>query len=339
MNHKSTDTVQGHPSNDFESNPYKRAYEREKKARQLAERILDDKSRELYITNKSLSASMEEIKLTHKKLAHSEKMASIGLLSAGMSHEINNPIGFILSNMSTLHEYVEILTELFISFNNLDKYINTGNKILAKDELKKIKLLKREEDISFIMEDLAILVETSVDGLNRVSDIVSKLKKLSDQSTDEDNIRHKTDINRLIHEVTTEMKETYNYNNEIFFHLSTCSEIAINAPQIKQALKHLIINAQQSYDEDFEGTIDIYTDCSDSQLKIIIQDYGCGMDEKVQSSIFDPFFTTREVGSGAGLGLTITFDIIEKHQGSISVESECGKGSTFKISLPILKED
>jgi signal transduction histidine kinase len=307
--------------------PYKVAYERERKARLLAEKLLNDKTRRLYDNCIKLELTINELSSTQQQLIQSEKMASIGLLAAGVAHEINNPIGFSISNISILSEYVDSLLKLD------DFIINKAPSLSPYDVTQAYKKLRVQEDIDYVNSDIKSTLSETEEGLNRVKDIVSNLNKVSHSGALEKEL---CDINSLIEESLKVVWNELKYCLTINKNLAKVPKIHCHKGEITQVLMNMFINA--SHASINKGTLNIATEVSregiSDYLNIIINDNGNGIPQNIINKIFDPFFTTKPVGVGTGLGLSISFGIIKKHQGEIKVTSEEGQGTTFTIKLP-----
>ena len=280
---------------------------------------------------KKLEKSYLEIKSNHDKikqaqaqLVQSEKMASLGQLAAGVAHEINNPIGFVVSNFGTLREYMGVISD----------YCSLG-KVLAlnasSDESKKMIEIDDNEDINFLFSDIHNIMNDCDDGLRRVKEIVLNLKSFArgDEDTTES-----FSINQCIENT---IKVVW---NELKYKVTLHKELDEQAPfinghegQIGQVIMNMLVNAAQAMETD--GDIYISTIKNDELVRIVIRDTAKGMPQSVIDKIFDPFFTTKGVNEGTGLGLSISHGIIEKHGGRISVESEEGVGTSFTIELPL----
>jgi len=265
---------------------------------------------------------------TQEQLIQSEKMASIGQLAAGVAHEINNPIGFSLSNITTLSDYID-------SFLKLDSIVLSHLPTLEKIEFAtQYQNFRKEEDIDFVIGDMKELIEDTVKGLNRVSAIVANLKKVTHASELEMEL---CDINEIIEESIKVVWNELKYNMEVVKQFSQTPKIPCHAGEIHQVLMNLFLNASHACEE--KGLLTINTsliELKNQQWVVIeITDNGKGMPREVRKKIFDPFFTTKPVGVGTGLGLSVSFSIIEKHNGKIKVASEEGVGTTFTIRLPL----
>jgi len=311
--------------------PYKIAYERERQARLLAEQLLDEKTRTLFDNCSKLELTIQELKSTQKQLIQSEKMASLGQIAAGVAHEINNPIGFSICNLSTLVEYIESLLMLddFILKNSLT--------IEKKEVINSYQQLRCKEDIDYIKKDIKPLLKETNSGLIRVKDIVSNLNK----------VNHASYIKKELCDINTIIKESLKIVwNELKLHLvikenlSSTPKIACRPSEISQVLMNIFVNAAHAANKKGILNISTYTKKDiekgkeSEYLVIEISDNGQGIPDNIINNIFDPFFTTKPVGIGTGLGLSISFGIIKKHNGRIEVTSKKNIETTFKICLP-----
>ena len=273
-----------------------------------------------------LQAANDKIADTQAKLIQSEKLASVGQLAAGVAHEINNPIGFVRSNLTTLTEYVETYQTLLKAYQSLTS--------LAEDErsghIKEIRKIEDREDIEFINEDITELLKDSVDGTARVRDIVQGLRDFSHAGGQS---RTRCDLNRCIESTLKIVKNGLQNKCIIETSLQPVPEVMANTGEINQILMNLMVNAGQAVGEN--GHITVKTAMHNNSVQIDIQDNGSGIDPSHLDKLFDPFFTTKPVGEGTGLGLAISYGIIQDHDGEIEVNSELGVGTAFTIRLPV----
>ncbi|HPR05735.1 MAG TPA: ATP-binding protein [Denitromonas sp.] len=289
------------------------------------------------IAHEELAASMAEVereKAEQRKLIgelaqaqnqvlQSEKLASIGQLAAGVAHEINNPIGFVNSNLGTLASYVD---ELMVV---LDAYTGAHDQ-LPEDLKAAIDAKIKGVDLDYLREDLVSLVTESRDGLDRVKDIVQDLKDFSRMGESEAawaDLHHCLDT--TLNVVANEIK----YKAEVVKHYGELPEVECVASQLNQVFMNLMVNGAQAIAE--RGTITITTGTEGEQVFVAVRDTGAGIPPDVLKRIFDPFYTTKPVGTGTGLGLSVSYSIIERHGGRIVVDSKPGEGTEFKIWLPI----
>ena len=273
-----------------------------------------------------LQAANDKIADTQAKLIQSEKLASVGQLAAGVAHEINNPIGFVRSNLTTLTEYVETYQTLLKTYQSLTS--------LSEDErsghIKEIRKIEDREDIEFINEDITELLKDSVDGTARVRDIVQGLRDFSHTGGQS---RTRCDLNRCIESTLKIVKNGLQNKCIIETSLQPVPEVMANTGEINQILMNLMVNAGQAVGDN--GLITVKTVMHKNTVQIDIQDNGSGIDPSHLDKLFDPFFTTKPVGEGTGLGLAISYGIIQDHDGEIEVNSELGVGTTFTIRLPV----
>ena len=273
-----------------------------------------------------LQAANDKIADTQAKLIQSEKLASVGQLAAGVAHEINNPIGFVRSNLTTLTEYVETYQTLLKAYQSLTS--------LAEEErsghLTEIRKIEDTEDIEFINEDITELLKDSVDGTARVRDIVQGLRDFSHTGGQS---RTSCDLNRCIESTLKIVKNGLQNKCTIETSLQPVPEVMANTGEINQILMNLMVNAGQAVGDN--GLITVKTAMHKNTVQIDIQDNGSGIDPSHLDKLFDPFFTTKPVGEGTGLGLAISYGIIQDHDGEIEVNSELGVGTTFTIRLPV----
>ena len=253
-----------------------------------------------------------------KRLMQAEKLASLGEMAAGVAHEINNPVGYISSNLTTLQKYLTVYEEVLNG-------PQTDEAAMAA--------LKKKVNFTYIQNDVRNLVNETQEGVERVKTIIKDLK---------DYARTNTSANYLPSDIHVGLKSTLNIANNQIKNRATIQLDLGNLPlvecapsQINQVLLNLIVNAAQSIPDGKEGAITIRTSSDDISVFIEIEDNGQGMSDDVLQKIFDPFFTTKDPGKGTGLGLSVSQKIIQDHAGSLTVVSSVGLGSIFKISLPI----
>lgn len=280
-----------------------------------------------------IETQYEELKSAQSQLVQSEKMASIGQLAAGVAHEINNPLGYVNSNLNSLREYVD---DLSCYIGEIDSFLSdVCRDDLTKDDIPVLsKELKDKHDIDFILTDTTELVSECVFGMEKVKRIVQGLKNFSHAG---DEKKQKSDINQCIDETIRIVWNELKYHCELVKEFGEIPETYCYPSQLNQVFMNLLINAGHAIKED--GVISISTSYSDGIIYIKFRDNGSGIDEEHLSQLFNPFFTTKPVGQGTGLGLSISFGIIENHKGKINIESEVGVGTLFTIEIPIVTED
>lgn len=273
---------------------------------------------------KAVEEKTRELQGMHRQMVHSEKMAAVGLLSAGVAHEINNPLSFVASNLSTLRKY-------FSRFNDLLAWqtgvINSsGNPDIVQEQ----EDLKRTLKIDRFAGDVQGLLDESLDGVDRIKRIVAGLKSFAHK---DENTAAETNLNDLIQSTLTIVWNEIKYVAELKKELGDIPLIKCYPSQINQVIMNLLVNAAHAIEK--SGTITVRTWADGDFVCMSVADTGCGMSEETKSRIFELFFTTKEVGKGTGLGLPISYDIVRKHGGTIDVESWVGKGTIFTVCLPL----
>lgn len=297
-----------------------------KELNQKLEEIVLKRTKVIIDKNQQLEAANKSIKDTQSKLMHSDKMASVGLLAAGVAHEINNPMSFIISNVEILEEYInqfQTLIELYkqMSFEDVDKH----------HLMHLIQEYERKIDLAFIQDDLPGLIKDTKEGTTRVKDIVKGLKEFS--HVDYESNFSSCNLNDCIKSTLKVVNNELKYHCEIKTDLKDLPNTYCSEGQIKQVILNLLINAGHAIEE--KGLIEVSSKQNEDKIEIIIKDNGCGISEQALDKLFDPFYTTKEIGKGTGLGLSISYGIIQEHHGDILIESQVGKGSCFTIQLPI----
>lgn len=296
-------------------------------AKQQVEQELFDRVR----TQTALQASYDELKRLHRQLQdtqqnlmQSEKLAAVGQLAAGMAHEINNPIGFVASNLATLARYQETLGALLASYRQLEAGLDGDARVAIVAQ-------RQTADLDFLLEDTPALLKESRDGMERVRRIVQDLRDFSRVDSaaqwQEVDVNHNLDttLNLLGKQITQGIGIQREYGQ--------LSQVECSPADLNQVFMNLLNNALQAIQG--KGSITLRSGQDGDQAWVEIEDTGEGIPEEVRPHIFDPFFTTRPVGQGAGLGLSTAYGIIQKHGGQISVSSQTGKGSVFRVTLPL----
>jgi len=261
----------------------------------------------------------------------------MGILVAGVAHEINNPIAFIHGNLSSLKKYSSRVRELLVKYEAIEQYVNSATEGDISDLMGDVARFKKEKKIEFILGDMIDLAEESLEGVERVRNTIKDLKTFSRVDLTE---RDRVDINAILESALNIIWSEIKYKAEVIKDYGELPEVMCFSQKISQVFMNILMNAVQAIEE--RGTITISTRhikegrrADDSSVEILISDTGGGIPEESILKIFDPFFTTKPVGQGTGLGLSITYDIVRSHGGNITVESKAGKGTTFSILLPL----
>ncbi len=278
--------------------------------------------RKNYLLMEALNKELED---AQSHLLQSDKMASIGQLAAGVAHEINNPIGYVYSNLGTLEKYMQD------TFGMLNQYEQAENSIADADVLSRLKAARARLDIDFIKQDLISLMSESKDGITRVKQIVQNLKDFSHVDTVDE--WHFYDLHRGLDSTLNIVSNEIKYKAEVVKEYGDLPEVACLSSQLNQVFMNLLINAAHAIEA--RGTITLRTGRVADEVWVEISDTGKGIDPAHLNKIFDPFFTTKPIGKGTGLGLSLSYGIIQKHHGRIEVSSIVGRGTTFKVWLPV----
>jgi PAS domain S-box-containing protein len=286
-----------------------------------------DKNRgNIQLTLKKLEDAYEELKTSQSKILRQEKMASIGQLAAGVAHEINNPVAFIMSNLRTLDKYLDRLTD----------FIQTQSEVIKsfkdQDSVKKLKKKRKELKLDYVIEDIKGLITESIDGSERVQKIVNELNCFS--RMDEEEYKN-ADINECIESAINIVWNELKYKSTLKKDYGNLSLTKCYPRQMDQVFVNLLINAAQAIED--QGEIKIKTWEDGRSIWVSISDTGCGIPQDDINKVFEPFFTTKNVENGTGLGLSITYEIVQRHKGEITFESKVGKGTTFTIRMPVVQ--
>jgi hemerythrin-like metal-binding protein len=278
---------------------------------------LAEANRQLAREQEELTELLRKVEDAQQQLLQSEKMAAIGQLAAGVAHEINNPIGFVNSNLGTLKTYVARLLAL------IDAYQNGDSASIAA--------ARQAADLEFLLEDLPSLLAESQEGLGRVTKIVQDLKDFSHV----DQIAHQpADLNAAMEITLNVVWNEIKYKAEVIRQMGKIPLVDCVPAQINQVFMNLLVNAAQAISQ--QGTIIVRSGAENEHVWFEVEDTGQGMSEEVRRRVFEPFFTTKPVGQGTGLGLSISYDIIvKKHCGRMDVSSTLGQGSCFRLWLPL----
>ena len=272
---------------------------------------------------------LTEIRALQQQVLQSEKMASIGQLAAGVAHEINNPMGFIHSNLFRMAEYMDELKAGFAHYEELRRVVAQGGSDTLRTAMDVLEEARQRIDFDYVLEDFAKAIGESQEGAERVNHIVQNLREFSHMDTGE---LVMADINKCIESTSNIIAHMLRYKVRLVKEYGELPMIRCFPRQLNQVFMNLLVNAYQAIDG--TGEIRIQTHAEDDRIVIQILDTGRGIAPEHLHKIFDPFFTTKEVGVGTGLGLATSYNIVLKHKGSISVESRANQGTTFTVVLP-----
>ena len=268
--------------------------------------------------DQQVQAQVEEIKHAHQQLLQSEKLTAVGQLASGVAHEINNPLGFILSNLTTAQGYMGDISEFL--------FLTTKN-----PPAETLQQLWQDKDLGFVLEDFDGLLKESVEGAQRVAKIVGDLRDFSEVDTTE---MQEADLNSAITSVVTIAASRFGKGVKLAQRLANIPPVVCQLGHIRQILLNLLINSMDALKGE-GGVIVVSSSTSPGEVVISVKDNGCGIAPEVMTRIFDPFFTTHEVGEGTGLGLSVAHDVMVAHGGRITVNSKLGEGTTMALHFPL----
>jgi signal transduction histidine kinase len=287
----------------------------------LLEEVEARRNMELELAEKARNQELliKRLEATQSQLIQAEKLASIGQLAAGVAHEINNPIGFVNSNLGTLRDYTRKL------IGALEAY--RGMAHIPEEEKSSI---AERFDLAYITEDVPVLVQESMEGIDRVKKIVQDLKDFSHVDSGE---WVAVNINKSIDSTLNIVRNEIKYKADVVREYGELPEIQVLGSQFNQVVLNLLVNAAHAIEK--FGTITVRTRYEGDCIFVDVSDTGCGIPPENMKRIFDPFFTTKPIGTGTGLGLSLAFGIMKRMHGEISVTSEVGQGTCFTLRIPV----
>lgn len=288
---------------------------------------------DLILQNGKLDETLRELKITQAHMLQSEKMASIGQLAAGVAHEINNPIGFIGSNLDALKDYMEDVNEILSRYQKLcDTLAGPAEKSLSaeiQNELRAVRQFEEEKDLDYLKKDIPELLHDCKEGALRVGKIVADLKNFAHPGNDRKML---VDINKGLESTLNVVYNELKYKAEVVRAFGDIPRVDGFPQKLNQVFMNILMNAAQAIAE--KGEIRVETRKEGENVLVSVSDTGCGIKEEHLSKIFDPFFTTKEIGQGTGLGMNTAYNIVKEHKGEIFVQSAVGKGTTVTLRLP-----
>lgn len=291
---------------------------------------------EIRRANETLQAANRQLQEAQAQIVQNEKLASIGQLAAGVAHEINNPLGFVNSNFSTLEMYLASILSVLSAYDAAAHKFRKGDPQAIEEALAYIESIKQEEQIDFVLQDIPGLFSDSKEGVRRIIQIVKSLRDFSRIDQPEDFSDY--NINQGLEATLTVARNELKYAAEIRTEYGEVPDIFCNSGQLNQVFLNILVNAAQAIESQHReerGLITIKTYADEQYVNCEITDDGPGIPPDILPKIFDPFFTTKPVGKGTGLGLNVSYDIVvNKHKGQLLVRSEVGRGTTFTIRIP-----
>ncbi|MBI2560224.1 MAG: PAS domain S-box protein, partial [Planctomycetes bacterium] len=296
--------------------------EAEEKFKKMHESVVQVNTRlELYIN---------KLKSTQRQLIQAEKMASVGQMASSVAHEINNPLSYVDNNLYILTRYSERIGKFVKKCEEGKPIVEKGDVTQIMTFFKEVQDLKKEIKLDVILKDFDEVIEESSSGIEQIKRITSNLSIFSHIGEE---LPKSTNLNKVIEGILTVVWGELKYKAEIIKEYGDIPDMKCYPQQLGQVFMNLLMNAAHSIEG--SGKITIKTYKADNNIYVEVKDTGKGMPEEVKSKIFEPFFTTKEPGKGTGLGLTVAYNIVQKHFGRIEVSSKVGEGTTFTVVLPI----
>ena len=285
---------------------------------------------ELVRNNDELKRLNVRLKQAQDQLMQSEKLASIGQLAAGVAHEINNPVGYVFSNFGTLEKYLADVFRVLAAYEEAEGQL-TGTPVGTK-----LAALRAEIELDYLKDDVPALMSESREGIRRVRKIVQDLKDFSHVDTKQD--WEWTNLHQGIDSTLNIVSNEIKYKADVIRLYGELPEVRCLPSELNQVFLNLLVNAAQSIQQE-RGTITVRTGVSGDQVWVDVEDDGCGIPADLQRRIFEPFFTTKPIGKGTGLGLSMSYGIVKKHGGRIDVDSTPGRGTRFRVWIPVRQND
>ncbi len=299
---------------------------------EISERI--DTEESLRENKERLETALDQLRRTQAAMIQSEKMASVGQLAAGVAHEINNPTGYVKSNLQTLADYQKDIGTLFKQYRECISKVNAvlaqgGDPRTLSTPINQVASTEEDVDIAYLMDDIPKLIQESNEGIERIQKIVIALKDFAHPGVDEP---QPADLNECLESTLKVVWNELKYKATVTKEYGPLPIVQCHHQKLNQVFMNLLVNAAQAIET--KGEIRIITKAVNGFVMVSIADTGKGIAQKDLPRIFDPFFTTKEVGKGTGLGLHIAYDIVTTHGGKIEVESTEGKGTVFTVCVP-----
>ncbi len=295
--------------------------------RRELESEVQQRTHELKEQRDELEKTLRHLRETQAHLLQTEKMASIGHLTAGMAHEINNPLSFIDGNLNHLETYLRDITRMIEDSETVLRSADTG----LKEKIDALRAIRSRYDYEYIVDDITKTIQSCKNGSERIQKIIRDLRSFA--NIDDSQLRY-SDLLQGLETTLSLLKHKLAARIDIKKEYASLPEVLCFPGLLNQVFMNLILNAIQAIP--YQGAITLRArSLSAEEIEISVEDTGCGIPENIRSRIFDPFFTTKEVGEGTGLGLSVSYAIVEKHYGSLTCESEEGRGSTFVVRLPV----
>jgi PAS domain S-box-containing protein len=275
-----------------------------------------------------------ELEARQAQLIQSEKLASLGQMAASIAHEINNPVGYVSSNVSTLGAYTSVMRRLLELYVQVEEILGPGAPDTVAELLDQARELRKQERLDEILLDMDELLSDAREGITRIREFIQDLKTFVREET---GTAQQADLNKLLQVTLRMLRHELKYKVQVRLDFGPLPLVRCFPTQLNQVFVNLLVNAAHAIEQ--RGEVHIITRREGNEVLVRIKDTGKGMSQETLSKLFTPFFTTKPAGQGTGLGLSICYAIINRHKGRIEVESELGKGTTFTVRVPLSEEE
>ncbi len=293
----------------------------------------DQRRRQREELEERVRQATRELEARQAQLIQSEKLASLGQMAASIAHEINNPVGYVSSNVSTLGVYALVMRKLLELYVQAEETLGPGAPDSVAVLLEQARSLRKHERLDEIFQDMDELLSDSREGINRIREFIQDLKTFVREET---GTAQQADLNKLLQVTLRMLRHELKYKVQMRLDFGPLPLVRCYPTQLNQVFVNLLVNAAHAIEQ--RGEIHIITRREGNEVLVRIKDTGKGMSQETLSKLFTPFFTTKPAGQGTGLGLSICYAIINRHKGRIEVESELGKGTTFTVRVPLSEE-
>ena len=274
-----------------------------------------------------------ELESRQAQLIQSEKLASLGQMAASIAHEINNPVGYVSSNVSTLGGYIAVLRKLIEIYLQVEQELGADVSATVHELLEEARSVREQERLDELLQDMDDLLADSKEGTARIREFILDLKTFV---REESGTPQQADLNKLLQVTLRMLRHELKHKCQVRLDFGPMPLVRCFPTQLNQVFMNLLLNASQALEP--RGDIHITTRREGNDVVVWIRDTGRGMSAETKEKLFTPFFTTKPPGQGTGLGLSICYAIVSRHKGRIDVDSELGKGTTFVVRLPLTEE-
>jgi signal transduction histidine kinase len=306
------------------------AWRSEVRRREAEQALEEQRRRQQEELEERVRQATRELEARQAQLIQAEKLASLGQMAASIAHEINNPVSYVASNVSTLDEYISVLIELIELYQQVEQRLGSPPPEPVAGLLEQVRVVRERERLEGILQDVKEALGDSREGLGRIRDFIQSLKAFVREELGTPQV---ADLNQVLQMTLRMLRHEFKHKCEVHTELAPLPMLRCFPTQLNQVFTNLLLNAAQAISQ--RGEIRVASGLEGGEAVVRISDTGSGMTPETRAKLFTPFFTTKPTGQGTGLGLSICYAIIRRHKGRIDVESEPGRGTTFTVRLPL----